>query len=782
MADVADLAEQVLSHLAGDPSAPKLEEGKLDGLSAILCSLRTEAINGRRDSGIEEVWRKCEEAYLGIDDANRGTAGVSRWTKPYSSSGPLLREGTPGSEEIRSTVFVRLTSRYVDAGAAKMQEILLPVDDKAFSLEPTPVPDLIEGRKDQRPLVQDDGTPMLKLVAPPAGGAPVQAPMTVADLANQTSEAAEAAAKGAEKRIYDWMVESKHPAVLRKVIHDSSRIGTGAVKGPIPVVRERKALSKAGEGGAVKLEVLREVKPGEAWVDPWNLFPDPACGESIHDGDYIFEYASMAPKKVRELKKDPSYSSERLEVVLKEGPKQTTLGQGKSPGARDQQVKRSYDVWYFTGVIKRSDLASLNEKHAAMRGEEEEVFAVVTMINDLAVKAVLNPLESGAFPYHVLPWSRRAGHWAGVGPGEQCEVPQRILNASTRALLNNAGKSGGVQVVLGAGIEPADQSPVITPDKLWRQTPESIVDDVRKQFAVFQIPNVTAQMMTIVEYAFRLAEESTNIPLISQGQSGPTTPDTYGAAQLQNNNANQLLRAVGANFDDFINEPLVNGYYEMLLLDPDVPEAEKGDWTINAHGSAALVERAIQDQTLLWLGGLMNDPGLDLDKTKWVKEVLRSKRMSPSQFELSEADKAKKAQQPPPVAPQVQAAQVRAQTQEKVAALENQTEQLRIKRDTDRDTVYVQAETERTANERELRMEELHQRERLAMLDYANKNQISLQDIKAQLAEKAMTLNTQRELAGLATAADIHKHHTPQVATPAAEPPGRAEPGKAFEQ
>ena len=46
------------------------------------------------------------------------------------------------------------------------------------------------------------------------------------------------------------------------------------------------------------------------------------------------------------------------------------------------------------------------------------------------------------------------------------------------------------------------------------------------------------------------AEESTSIPLITQGQTGPTTPDTFGAAQLQNNNANQLLRSVGYAVDE----------------------------------------------------------------------------------------------------------------------------------------------------------------------------------------------------------------------------------------
>ena len=128
---------------------------------------------------------------------------------------------------------------------------------------------------------------------------------------------------------------------------------------------------------------------------------------------------------------------------------------------------------------------------------------------------------------------------------------------------------------------------------------------MNRAFQLYEIPNVTDQMLKILETGERLGEEATSIPLITQGQSGVTTPDTFGAAQLQNNNANQLLRSIGYAFDDNITEPQVRQYYEWLLLDPDVPDEEKGEFTINAHGSIALVERAIQDQTLWQMGALV---------------------------------------------------------------------------------------------------------------------------------------------------------------------------------
>jgi hypothetical protein len=48
----------------------------------------------------------------------------------------------------------------------------------------------------------------------------------------------------------------------------------------------------------------------------------------------------------------------------------------------------------------------------------------------------------------------------------------------------------------------------------------------------------------------------------------------------------------------------------MAAARPEVPDDEKGEFTINAHGSVALVEQAIQDQTIAQMGPMVERPGL----------------------------------------------------------------------------------------------------------------------------------------------------------------------------
>lgn len=778
----------------------RLSSGKerLDGISKIVVDKRAEAIQARKESGIEETWMQCEEAYQGIDDLNRGEFAGAKWIKPNSKEGPVTTsQGRAGAEETRSSVFIPMTSRYVDAGSSKLGEILLPIDDKAFSIDAGEVADLIQAKTNTTQVTDDAGNQLMRDAKPeeaaamqqpgpdgqpPAADPSAGVPLTVKDLAEEKMSQSSASAKKAEKRIFEWMSASQYPAEMRKVIFDGARMGVGVLKAPFPESRKSQAYVK----GQIALKTVERTVPSSRAVDPWNCFPDRACGENIQNGDYFLERDYLSAKQVKGLKKIKGYIASQIDQVIEEGPGKKNVDDGRPD--EKQKNEHRFEVWYFYGTLNREDMQTLVEAggmdaKTMLPESGEEVYAIVTLINDCAVRATINPLDSGKFPYHAFPWRRRSGHWAGVGIGEQIRIPQRMINAATRALMNNAGKSAGVQIVLDQGsIIPADTRWTINGDKIWYKTADATIDDVRKAFTVFEIPNRGDEMMKIVEYAFKLAEEATSIPLITQGQSGGTTPDTFGATQIQNNNANQLLRSVGYTVDDFITEPVVHQYYEWLLLDPTVPDDEKGDWTINAHGSTAMVERAIQDQTIAQMAGMVKDPAFGINPKKWFGEFMKSKRLDPRAFQYTAEEQQKIEGQPQPKAPAVEAATIRAQSAEKIATAKSQENVQLSKLDTDRDTIHVQSQTKRDENQHQATMSELALRRELAMLDYANTNKVSLDKLKAELTQTAMKLETQKDLFVASTATDIHKHRNPapQVLTPPVEPAGRAPDGEAF--
>jgi hypothetical protein len=802
-------------------SAPVMSDAerlsRLEALGNALSDKRREAVDARKASGIEEVWLACEEAYVGIDDANRHEFKAARWAKPMSMSGSPTEKSGP-VDATRSTAFVRLTARYVDHAGAKLGEILLPIDDKAFSFEATPVADPVlpvPGAVDPNAAPVAPMAPVAQFGAPSpqAIAAMPQPGALAANPADQQQDAASAAAKRAEQRVYDWMTEAKYPAECRKVIHDAARIGVGVLKGPFPDVQENRAAKRIN--GGIALEIVQKVVPSVRWVDPWNVFPDDACGEDIHNGDFVWERDFLSKKSLAKLAEQEAigYLPEQIKAVLEEGPGKC-YSDGTNPAERRDKDKKRFEVWYYYGIVDRADMEAVNAD--ALKGLDEDtesVHAIVTMVNDRVIRAVLHPLESGKFPYRVMGWSRRAGHWAGIGVGEQMSVAQRSVNAATRAMFNNAGIASGVQVVIDQSlITPADNKWVITPNKIW-YTLSGQTADVTKAFQVLTIPSLQADLSAIIQYGMRLAEESTGIPLVTQGQAGPTTPQTFGQAELQDNNAHTWLRSIGYRFDDDITEPLVQDFYEWLLLDPEVPDDEKGDFRINAQGSVAMVERAIQEQ--FWFGVLsaVGNPAFMLDPSKVMAQLLKAKRINPKDAQYSEAEQAKMRGQPPAPPVQVMVKQVegqnklqqiaaQAQADAQVAAVEAEHEQqlmmqggiaphqasaiAQIEREKIRANASAviqqsraDAELARADKEQEIAqqnaaydLEKLRLLNQQALIQMAEKRNITLEQAKAELAKVSMQEETKRQLgaAELQLAAsqgnadravDLHKHHNP---------------------
>ena len=800
----------------------EMSEAVLAAIGTEIAAKREDAKNARSSSGIEATWAEAEEAYAGIDDANRHEFADGRWVKPLSSDGPVTTARRNKNTDHRSTVYLPLTRRYVDAGAAKLCEILMPADDKAFSFSEMPVPELIDAKEDEsqvlhsdmgnapltRPVVPGETPPVAPATpdasAPPVAPAtpapdasaappaqPPRVPLTVKDLAVEKIEMARKKAKAAETRIYDWMVQTQFRAEIRKVIADSARIGVGILKGPVPQSKRVMVMKESKDGG-VDLEVKEKIVPASVWVDAWNVYPDPACGEDINDGDYVFERDSMSAKRVRALKDLPGYIAPQIDKVLEEGPNKINVTDGGRPGKSDKANKDRFEVWYFYGMLTKDQVRTIDQAGGllpALDGKEpEESHAIVTLINDSVVRAAINPLDSGAFPYHSMPWQRRSQSWAGVGVAEQMRASQRITNAALRALLNNAGKSAGVQLIINRQmIVPADGRWEVTPDKIWWTTNDGPAD-VRTAMTSIEIPNATQQLTEIVTMGERFAEESTSIPLITQGQSGATTPDTFGAAQLQNNNANQLLRSIGYGFDDHITEPVVRQYYEWLLLDPDVPNEEKGEFQIDAHGSIALVERAIQDQTIGQTLQASANPVYGLDPKKTMAEYLKSKKLAPKNFQYTEEEQAKMAAAPPPVAPAVQVAQITTASNEKIAVMQQPLEQQTAEHEAQiavaahaLDVATAQTDQQKIQLDATTRAHELEMRHQIALMDHATKRGISLDAAKVQLAKTTLQLNTERELNATDNAIDMHKHRNPQPKPPV-QVPGRAGNGRAFSQ
>jgi hypothetical protein len=637
MAASADDAEQdVFADEDGRDREQEAEEqrrAQLNAFAAGLAKKREAAVQFRRQSGIEDIWTEDEEFYEGIDDANRGESVTLKPRDFGGKGGASVKEGPAG--DTGSTVFMNITRPYVDFSAGRAADMLLPTDDRNWDLRPTPMSDVIEAFADQSPMPN-----------PVSGG-----PATIAEAAKLMVEEAQKKVEKARTRIEDWLEEGQYGAEQRKLLKDAAKLGTGVMKGPFPVKRTARAIIKDPKTGEPKMEVQKKTAPQSKRISCRNLYPDPACGENIHNGNYIWEDDDITARQLRDLvgTKDvdgnPMYLEEAIAECLKEGPARDRLDD-QTYQAPDTAVFR---IWYYHGVATAEDLAC-----AGVVVDEGDVLPVmVTMVNDRVIKAALSTLDSGEFPYDVMVWQPREGHWAGIGVARQVRAPQRMINAAIRNMLDNAGLGAGPQIVMKKGvIKPAGGGSdyTIRPRKTWFMESDAALDDVNKAFAAIQIPMVTEELQSILQMALKMAEDVTGLPLLMQGQQGSAST-TVGGMNILNNNSNTPMRAIAKLFDDRITVPHLIRYYEWLLLHG--PEAdEKGEFIIAARGSSALFERDAQNQAILAMAPMVMDPNFNMDPAKWIKEAMKAQRLDPAKFLLTDAqikerEEAMKAAPPP---------------------------------------------------------------------------------------------------------------------------------------
>ena len=624
-----------------------------------MASKRRDAIEGREQLGIEDEWTEDEEHYIGVDDANRHEQNMSWRNTKAKYEGNQIKEDKRAT---RSTVFLNITRSYVDAAAARLADMLLPnsEDDRCFAIQPTPMPDLDE---------MAESEVMQKFIDPQTG---VVTEMSEAAWAHEMKELAAERADAEETQIAGWFAENQWAAKMRHVIEDTSKLGTGVIKGPVPSKKRTVKWSRNKDIGQMAKDIANRIVPDSKVVDPWNCYPDPACGENIQDGSYFWERDTMTVRQLKALKGQPGYIDEQIEACIKEGPIAPQV-EWHPRDAMEQRVSKGsrWEIWYYTGMASREELETADYKfkeESETEQPEQYYHAIVTMVNHRVIKVALSPLDDGTFPYDVMIWQRRPGLWCGMGVSRQIRTPQRMLNAANRNMMDNAGLSGGGQVVIDTTqIYPLDGVWELSGRKLWgKKDGVGHEFDANKAFHVFSIETRQVELMNIVQFALRMAEESTGLPLIMQGQMGEMNKtDKVGIAQILNNNGSTVLRRLTKQFDDFITVPHVGRYHEWYM-EYGEDDALKGDTEIVAVGSSTLVERNLQTQELLGLVQLSLVPAYGLDPAKTAEEYLRSRRYDPKRFKLDPAEQQQKlAENPPQPDPNVAKEQIKSEEADK---------------------------------------------------------------------------------------------------------------------
>lgn len=786
-----DIEENDISQTEGGTTKGK--EAKqmyklLDGIGMRLAATRSEAIEGRQNTGIEEEWLEDEEYYEGIDDANRNELKAWRG-KPLGSQAPLDDD----EDQTGSTIFLNITRPYCDAVAARMGDMLLPIDDLSFKIAPTPQPELINLSKGKissaiKKEINDTITDPEKRQTMMDGA--IEDAKNILEVTNES-------AKKAETQIWDWHRESQYHSQNRRLIEDAAKVGTGVLKGPIPA-KKTKMVFKGG-----KIQMVEEIKPVSTRILYRNLYPDPACGEDIHRGNYTWERDDITRSALQKLIDLPGYITPQIAKVIHEGPteaKKEFRHDMDNPGLKVSHDARKslFEIWYYYGSMKRSDLMCcelmserIDPDDYTSKDMDEYVYVQVTMVNNRVIRATVSHLQTGDFPYDLMVWQRRMGLPWGMGVARQVRPAQRIVVGAMRHMMDNAGVAGGPMLYIDTNlVQAADSVNEVKPWKVFIAADDADqyqVNNAREGIQFIAPPIMQEELQAIIELGLKIAEDVTGLPLIMQGQTNQRTPSTLGGMNIQNNNASTVLRRVVKLYDDLVTEPHIRRYYNHILQ-YGKDDSMKGEFSVIALGSSSLIERDMANDAVMQMGEHVMNPVFGKDPRKWLDEMLKINKLDPTRFDYEDEEWQKIVEnmsQPQETDNRLEVEQMKQEGAQKLAEFRAQADQqmLQMKEKFASDLKEKELSFKLSELTAKVQMDDKQKQItisiaemsgdldiQLAQLKEAGDDKRKLEDVKQKLQDTVMKLKTQISLSGT------------EVITPAVEPRGRAPDGQSFEK
>lgn len=653
----ADMAIMMGDDILTPEQFENMQKQEVDKLNGLFVKMRDQWVQHRATSNVEKRWRRAAQLYWGEKTESTGEF------ENTLRNGPPARKAQDGN---RSRVVINIVRPKVDQAVARMCEILFPVDDRNWGIKPTPLPEMALKTQDNRQTYD------------PATGQPTG--LTVADEAKAIMDAAKEAALAMERSIDDSLTECKYNGESRKGIEDGVRLGTMVMYGPFPTRQTSKVWLPTPDG-TQQLQINESVVPASLRLDPWDTFFDPACGNDHQRGRGFFFRRSVTRREIRQLVGLPGFNTDALREVLRETPNRVRVAEARV--LRETVKEDSYEMWTYHGEIEPEEMEMLSRQ---MEGDPltDVSFGVLIMINDKIVGAMESWVPDQTLPVDVWCWRKSDDSPFGYGLCDEMEHQQRVVNSAWRQVMDNGRTSLGGQIVMKRGmVIPQNGSYEIVPNKVWLAKDE--LEDVRQAFSVFEFNSHLQELLSIATAAMQFADQEANMPQLMGGERG-TAPETVGGMVMLYNNANTVLRQRVKLFDDAITRPHISRYYDWKMMNDPDPKI-KGDFEIDARGSTALIERDIQNQALLNLANITNNPRYvpHLKEREELKSILKAFKVNPDELMKPEEQVAQEqqaqAQQGAPADPRVQAAQIQAESKQQELQVKRETLAYNIERE-----------------------------------------------------------------------------------------------------
>lgn len=427
--------------------------------------------------------------------------------------------------------------------------------------------------------------------------------------------------------IQQQLDKSKYAMQARRAMWDRVVLGTGILKGPMNVGTMIRSYTRLDGSDTWVPSVIVDNTPTVVRVNPWFFYPDDTVdpSETIPDSIEVHPMSSLELKKLLE---HPGFEKEALMEVLSEQPEDYQSDSWKDfariSDSNPEVYKNKYRVLEYYGPIKQCQLEALNVT-TTYESVNDEYYGEVWVCNNKVIRIELEPLEASfRIPYYLSVWEKDPSSVFGFGVPLMMADAQRVVTETWHMILDNSSISSGPQAAMQRGmIEPANGIWQFMPKQLWYLTDAQATLDQAIRF--FNVPNVTQQLVPIMQIAQGFAEEESGIPLMAAGLQSPEAGDTATGQLVMRHASTTILDFMSEDWDDSITSPLILAFYAWNMQNSNKPEI-KGQFTVDVRTSTEFKNKQLHTRDM---EKLSVEAAQNSEMAKWINmDALIRSRLS----------------------------------------------------------------------------------------------------------------------------------------------------------
>lgn len=532
-------------------------------------------------------------------------------------------------------VWADLTETKCRAASAWIREIVLPVGEQPWGLDPSPLPDLPKTLKVA--VVNKALASAMQVMQQAAqAGDEVMDPGAFRDLVLELGEKlrddavktykgiAKTRAKRMETVIADRLAQGDYETAMDGFVEDFVTYPAAILKGPI--YKRHKRLSWA-EGW--KPQVTNN--PAQSWerVAPFDVYPAPSA-RNPQQGDFI-ERIRFRRDELHDLKGLPGYQDDQIDGALKDYSNGHLEGWLWTEAERQRLEQETMYMWLSpAGVIDAlnfwGSVPGWKLMSYGVHGLEEtkEYECNIVICGRYILYAALNSNPLGQRPYRKACYDEVPGAFWGRSIPDLASTSQRMCNGIACALADNLSIASGPQAWVHIDrLADGEQSLDLRTWKVW-QLKSDPTQGVNPGIGFFQPDDRAASLMATYEKWEVRADDATGIPRYTYGNEhiGGAGDTASGLSMLMNSAAKGLRRAIG-NIDMNVIAPTINDtFVNEMVYNPD--EGIKGDNVVVPRGAAAiLIRESAQQHRIQFLGMTANPFDAAVITPKYRAALLR---------------------------------------------------------------------------------------------------------------------------------------------------------------